>query len=59
MAKYTEIPDCKNYGCDILKLSQIAKTENYLHFVAKTFISPNSGRACCGKLPHGSSVTNG
>ncbi len=52
-------PDCKNYECDIFKSSQIAKIENYPHFVAKMLTSPDSGRGCCDKLPHGSCVTNG
>ncbi len=51
-------PDSKNYEYGIFKLSQIAKTGNYLYFVAKTFISPNSGRWWCGKLPHDFFVTN-
>ncbi len=46
-------PDCKNYDYDIFKSSQIAKIEIYSHFVAKMFTSPDSGRDCCGKLPHG------
>ncbi len=42
------------------KVNEIkAYNENYLHSVAKTLISSNSGRGCCSKLPQGSSVTNG
>ncbi len=53
------VPDCKNYECDIFKWSLTAKIGNYLYFVAKTFTSPNSGRECCGELSYGSCLTNG